>query len=327
MRSSSTPRRRRRPAWLVLVGIGAVSAPASAQGLLESLFGIGNAPRSARSSRPPNQASFGYRTPLYYPDRERRHERDQMQREARTGNYRTLCVRMCDGYYFPISEAARRSSFYDDAKICRARCGEDARLFFYAVKSEEPADMVDVSGRAYTSLPTAFLYRKQYVSGCKCKPDPWTQSELARHQAYALAERTQQEDPPANDPPAPEEGESRRAPGHSRFAGAGMADGPLELRGDASGARRSGDLAPAVGESNVDLAPTQVSPVPEGIVPPSPRPATRPPGRAEARMERRRRRIDSNVAAARTRSTVRRASAKGSGVPFNGSGSLRWPGD
>ena len=38
--------------------------------------------------------------------------------------------------------------------------------------------MVDLTGRAYTKLPTAFRYRKALSETCKCKPDPWAQSEL-----------------------------------------------------------------------------------------------------------------------------------------------------
>ena len=36
--------------------------------------------------------------------------------------YRTLCVRSCDGFYFPISSVASRSRFGLDADLCRASC-------------------------------------------------------------------------------------------------------------------------------------------------------------------------------------------------------------
>ena len=48
--------------------------------------------------------------------------------------------------------------------------------------------MVDVSGRPYTRLASAFLYRKTTVDNCKCKPNPWAQSEIDRHRLYALNE-------------------------------------------------------------------------------------------------------------------------------------------
>jgi hypothetical protein len=45
--------------------------------------------------------------------------------------YRTLCVRLCDGYYFPISHATGQDGFMRDAERCAASCGSDARLFFH----------------------------------------------------------------------------------------------------------------------------------------------------------------------------------------------------
>jgi hypothetical protein len=38
---------------------------------------------------------------------------------------------------------------------------------------------------AYTALPNAFKYRKTLVDGCRCRPQPWSEAELARHRAYA----------------------------------------------------------------------------------------------------------------------------------------------
>ena len=48
--------------------------------------------------------------------------------------------------------------------------------------------MTDLSGRAYGRLPQAFQYRKELVAGCACKPEPWSEAELARHEAYAMIE-------------------------------------------------------------------------------------------------------------------------------------------
>ena len=36
------------------------------------------------------------------------------------GAYRTLCVRACDGFYFPISYSTPRSRFEIDASVCQA---------------------------------------------------------------------------------------------------------------------------------------------------------------------------------------------------------------
>ena len=38
------------------------------------------------------------------------------------GTYRTLCVRTCDGYYFPISYSTVPGKFADDEQLCRRLC-------------------------------------------------------------------------------------------------------------------------------------------------------------------------------------------------------------
>jgi hypothetical protein len=101
------------------------------------------------------------------------------------GSYRTLCVRMCDGYYWPISSTASRRDFGRDAKLCKSGCSSEARLFFQGKAEADAATMVDLSGRVYARLPTAFKYRKSISSDCACKPAPWSPSEIDRHRSYA----------------------------------------------------------------------------------------------------------------------------------------------
>jgi Protein of unknown function (DUF2865) len=107
-------------------------------------------------------------------------------RSSSGGTYRTVCVRLCDGYYFPISFAVTRDRFERDAKTCHNSCGTQARLFVYRNPGAEAEDMVDLSGRPYQQLSTAFLYRREYVASCKCKPDPWEPEARDQHRLYAL---------------------------------------------------------------------------------------------------------------------------------------------
>jgi hypothetical protein len=153
--------------------------PAHAQGFFDSLFGFGG----SSQPRPSLQRSPDYRTPARPPPS----ASGQMPAPAvqSGGKYRTLCVRMCDGYYFPISGSVTRSSFYRDAQICRRSCGSEATLFYHPAASGDASQMVDLTGRAYARLPIAFRYRKTLVDGCKCRPEAWSESELARHRRYA----------------------------------------------------------------------------------------------------------------------------------------------
>jgi hypothetical protein len=87
------------------------------------------------------------------------------------GTYRTMCVRTCDGYYFPISFATSPANFARDEQTCQAQCpGADVELYYH-VPDQESEDMVSLAGVPYKDLPAAFLYRKAdapRVPGCTC---------------------------------------------------------------------------------------------------------------------------------------------------------------
>lgn len=110
---------------------------------------------------------------------------DRPKRTA--GTYRTLCVRLCDGFYFPISYSTSRARFAGDAKQCEQRCPARSRLFVHRNPGEDVDNMVDLDGRPYRSLPTALLHRTRYVPDCTCRGLPWEEGALATHRAYAEA--------------------------------------------------------------------------------------------------------------------------------------------
>jgi hypothetical protein len=114
-------------------------------------------------------------------------ERVREERPRVAGTYRTMCVRLCDGYYFPISFSATRDRLARDAKTCESSCGGQARLFIYRNPGADIEDMVDLRGQPYRQLSTAFLYRTEYVPQCRCKPNPWDAEAQERHRMYALA--------------------------------------------------------------------------------------------------------------------------------------------
>ncbi len=89
--------------------------------------------------------------------------------------YRTICVRLCDGYYFPVSFSTLENHFARDADACQSKCAAPAELYFYQNPGEsiEQARSVN-SKQPYSSLRTAFLYRNKYVQGCSCKVSEYT---------------------------------------------------------------------------------------------------------------------------------------------------------
>jgi hypothetical protein len=86
------------------------------------------------------------------------------------GTYRTLCVRTCDGFYFPVSYSTVPSKFAEDEQICRRQCpAAEVALYSHRNPGEDVSRAVSTSGRLYTDLPTAFSYRKQLNAACNCR--------------------------------------------------------------------------------------------------------------------------------------------------------------
>jgi hypothetical protein len=145
------------------------------------------------------------------------------------GTYRTLCVRTCDGYYWPISFRTVRSRFDEDERTCQRMCPA-AQVVLYAHRNpgEDVAQAVSLSGQSYSDMPNAFLYRKQFSPTCSCKRpgETWAhalqhldekvergdivvteerakQLSKPREQQPARSARSGQGTPTANEPPEP----------------------------------------------------------------------------------------------------------------------------
>jgi hypothetical protein len=84
--------------------------------------------------------------------------------------YRTLCVRLCDGYYFPVSFATLPNRFQQDADVCQSKCAAPVELYYHPNPGGAMEQAVAASSQEpYTKLRTAFRYRKEFVQGCSCK--------------------------------------------------------------------------------------------------------------------------------------------------------------
>ncbi|ALK08587.1 hypothetical protein BVIR_794 [Blastochloris viridis] len=88
------------------------------------------------------------------------------------GTYRTVCVRTCDGFYFPISFSATPVKFGEDEHICKAQCpAAEVMLFAHRNPGEDVANAMSIDGQQrYSKLPNAFRYRQTYDPSCACKP-------------------------------------------------------------------------------------------------------------------------------------------------------------
>jgi hypothetical protein len=93
--------------------------------------------------------------------------------------YRTLCVRECDGFYFPISNETTDSHFQEDEAKCHAQCAAPAQLFYHR-SDQDVEEMVALSGQPYAQMPYAFRNRKVYIRGCSCNQNEYSLDEIAK---------------------------------------------------------------------------------------------------------------------------------------------------
>jgi hypothetical protein len=101
---------------------------------------------------------------------------------AQSGTFRTVCVRTCDGFYFPISFATVPSRFPDDEKTCKSLCpASDATLFSYRNPGEDMNSAVSLGGQPYSSSPNAFRYRTEFNPSCACKATGQTWSDALKN--------------------------------------------------------------------------------------------------------------------------------------------------
>ena len=131
------------------------AAPAQPTNFLEALFG-------GRS-----QSNEVETVPLA-PDATQDKPADANPGEARAGS-KAVCVRSCDGGFFPVSYSASSGRLQGLEDMCHALCpNADVSLYTYPA-SGEIEQAVSVSGARYMDSPTALKYRQSFDSTCSCR--------------------------------------------------------------------------------------------------------------------------------------------------------------
>jgi hypothetical protein len=83
------------------------------------------------------------------------------------GSYRTLCVRTCDGYYFPIGYATNQSRFKTDAAVCKSMYPPgQADLYVHRTTDQDASQAVSLAGAPYAKQSFAFAYRNAFDRSC-----------------------------------------------------------------------------------------------------------------------------------------------------------------
>jgi hypothetical protein len=80
---------------------------------------------------------------------------------AAFGYGKPICVRLCDGYFFPTNSVSGGEA------ACAAQC-PDAPTELYTMATDRIEDAVSSSGELYTRLPVAKRYQTSFDNTCTC---------------------------------------------------------------------------------------------------------------------------------------------------------------
>lgn len=111
---------------------------------------------------------FGWRQNAYSRDAYSREdyapravEHRRHKRVSAFGSGQAVCVRLCDGFFFPTNSTVGGEA------ACAAQC-PDAPTELYTMTSDKIDDAVSSSGALYSKLPVANRYKTSFESACTC---------------------------------------------------------------------------------------------------------------------------------------------------------------
>ncbi len=160
----------RRSALLARYDAQCREAPANpaSRSFLDELFNIGS-PRNAELMREPPVESgdpFGDEQP-----------RKQANEGEHVGGDQAVCVRQCDGAFFPLSYSARRADLGELDSLCKALCPNAETTLYTKALWGDIESAVSIDGESYLDHPNALKFQKTRVPKCGCKPPDKTWAE------------------------------------------------------------------------------------------------------------------------------------------------------
>ena len=91
---------------------------------------------------------------------------------------RVLCVRRCDGAFYPLAVDVAADRLGDMDRICQAQCPAAEASAFGSGEEEDVSGAVASDGTAYSALETAFRFRAGTSPQCACRAphQSWTEA-------------------------------------------------------------------------------------------------------------------------------------------------------
>ena len=82
---------------------------------------------------------------------------------------RSVCVRLCDGFFFPVGPVGGNSSLASHEADCAGLCPDaQTALYIEPAGSDKIEEASSIKGAPYTALPVAFRHRQTSDNSCTC---------------------------------------------------------------------------------------------------------------------------------------------------------------
>jgi len=108
--------------------------------------------------------------------------------EPALGGRRLVCVRTCDGFYFPLANAPGGRGSADE--MCQALCpGAETAAFAMPGSDNGITRAVSLKGQPYMAMPTALKFQKAFDGNCSCKRDGESWSQVLRRAEGMLSQQ------------------------------------------------------------------------------------------------------------------------------------------
>lgn len=117
--------------------------------------------------------------------RQAKYNRNPTSREPGLETATNYCVRLCDGFAFPVGRAGMGEEGAQEAS-CRLACPLSPVALYTMPKGAKDFSEATRGGANYSLLPTAFNYRDSYNAACTCRPKGQAQSAAALLSDFTL---------------------------------------------------------------------------------------------------------------------------------------------
>ncbi len=102
---------------------------------------------------------------------------EALEADRSLGGRRLVCVRSCDGYFFPLSNGSRENA----DTMCQALCpGAETTAFAMPGSDDALERAISLRGTPYTSTPNAFKFQQSFNESCSCKKNGQTWAQILR---------------------------------------------------------------------------------------------------------------------------------------------------